>query len=227
MIGVAFERDRSRWKDLLVYLPQKQIAEYQRGQVIFSQDQPSTGIYLVSKGKVKITRTTDEGMPVLIDIYAQDEFFGEGGLLGFPRPAGQASAFENSGLMSWTTAEIEGLIQKQPRLGLTLIRMLVDRAIDNTDRLRSMALEKTPQRIERCLLRFAGRLGEKEGDGVVRLPALSHELIAAFIGTSREIVTNHMNELRRLGYIRYSRKHIDIYYQPMKERLDHFPGGQL
>ena len=39
------------------------------------------------------------------------------------------------------------------------------------------------------------------------------------MGTSREIVTFQMNRLRRLGMLRYSRRHIDIYSQALCEAL--------
>jgi CRP-like cAMP-binding protein len=37
--------------------------------MIYNQDQPSTCLYLVMDGKVKISRLADGGSPVIIDIY--------------------------------------------------------------------------------------------------------------------------------------------------------------
>ena len=36
----------------------------------------------------------------------------------------------------------------------------------------------------------------------------THELLSQYVGTSREIVTHYMNQFRRQGYLRYSRKGI-------------------
>ena len=51
------------------------------------------------------------------------------------------------------------------------------------------------------------------------MASLTHNTIAEFVGTSREIVTFQMNRLRRLGLVRYSRKHIDVYALAMRENL--------
>jgi CRP/FNR family transcriptional regulator, cyclic AMP receptor protein len=49
--------------------------------------------------------------------------------------------------------------------------------------------------------------------------SLTHQIIAEFVGTSREVVTFQMNRLRRLGVIRYSRKYIDVHAEAMRETL--------
>jgi len=82
-----------------------------------------------------------------------------------------------------------------------------------------LALYKTPQRVAWSLLRFAERLGVKEEDGAVRMPPLTHQLLAEYIGTSREIVTFQMNQLRRQGFLRYSRKAIYVYKEALEERM--------
>ena len=64
-------------EDPLAHLPCSTIVEYKKGQAIYGQDQPSTSIYLVIDGKVKICRLADDGRQVVVDIYQPDEFFGE------------------------------------------------------------------------------------------------------------------------------------------------------
>ena len=43
-------------EDPLAHLPCSTIVEYRKGQMIYNQDQPSTSIYLVIDGKVKVSR---------------------------------------------------------------------------------------------------------------------------------------------------------------------------
>src|SRR5450759_3765852 len=70
-------------EDPRAYLPRSQILEYATGQLIYSLDQPATGLYLVIDGKVTVCRSADNGRPVVVDIYQADEFFGESALLRF------------------------------------------------------------------------------------------------------------------------------------------------
>jgi CRP/FNR family transcriptional regulator, cyclic AMP receptor protein len=48
---------------------------------------------------------------------------------------------------------------------------------------------------------------------------LTHETLAQYVGTSREIVTHYMNRLRRGGFVRYTRKNIVLYRDALKESV--------
>jgi CRP-like cAMP-binding protein len=205
--------------DPLLYLPRKGLLEFKPGQVIFDRAQPSVGLYLVVEGRVKVSSAVDDGSLSLIDIHTVDEFFGESGLLGLVNRRQTATAMDSTLLMSWTTDEIEALIERHPKLGTALVQVMVERCVDFKERLHSFALEKTPGRVARSLLRFAGRVGVAQNDGSVRIPPLTHKAIAEYVGTSREIVTSQMNFLRQRGYLTYSRKGINIHPDPLREYL--------
>jgi CRP/FNR family cyclic AMP-dependent transcriptional regulator len=131
----------------------------------------------------------------------------------------RATALETTTIMAWTTDEIEDQIERQPKLGLALIQILVERCLDFEERLQSMALDKTPQRVAMSMLSFAERLGHMGPDGAVRIPPFTHQLLSEYIGTSREIVTFQMNHLRQKGFLRYSRKGIEVFTQALSDHL--------
>ena len=195
-------------EDPLAHLPCSSILEYRRGQMIYDQQQPSTAIYLVIDGKVKVSRLADDGHQVVVDIYQPDEFFGESAFLNLPNRPEQATALESTKLMTWTASEIEDIITKRPRLAVALLQILVQRTIDFTHRIESFSVDNIARRLARSLIRFSERLGVAEEDGAVRMAPFTHELLSQYVGTSREIVTHYMNQFRRQGYLRYSRKGI-------------------
>jgi CRP/FNR family transcriptional regulator, cyclic AMP receptor protein len=206
-------------EDALVYLPRKGVIEYRRGQIIYDEQRPSIGLYLIVKGRVKVSITMEDGSQTVTGVYCADEFFGEAAMLGQPQRQERATTLENTTLMSWTTDEIEDQIERQPKLGMALIQNLVDRCLDFEARLQSMALDKTPQRVALCLLSFARRLGTPGVDGSVRIPPFTHQLLSEYVGTSREIVTFQMNHLRQLGLLRYSRKAIEIFVDALASHI--------
>ena len=112
-------------EDPLAHLPCSSIVEYRKGQTIYNQDQPSTSIYLIIEGKIKVSRLADDGHQVVVDIYQPDEFFGESALLNLPHRCEQATALENTRVMAWTAAEIEDIIMKRPKLSVALLQILV------------------------------------------------------------------------------------------------------
>jgi CRP/FNR family transcriptional regulator len=203
-------------EDPLAHLPCSNIVEYRKGQLIYNQDQPSTNIFLVIDGKVKVSRLAADGHQVVVDIYQPDEFFGESAFLNLPHRAEQASALDDTRLMTWTAAEIEDIVMKRPRLAVALLQILTQRTIDFAHRIEGFSVDNISRRLARSLLRFSDRLGTMESDGSVRMAPFTHELLSQYVGTSREIVTHYMNQFRRQGYLRYSRKGITLHRDALR-----------
>lgn len=214
---------RRALEDPLAHLPCSSILEYRKGQSVYNQDQPSTAIYLVIGGKVKVSRLANDGRQVVVDIYQPDEFFGESAFVGAAPRAEQATALESSKLMAWGTAEIEDVIMKRPRLAVALVQIFVKRTMEFADRIESFSTDNIAQRLARSLIRFSERLGTGQEDGSVRMVPFTHELLSQYVGTSREIVTHYMNHFRKQGYLQYSRKGIILYRSAFQEWLRQNP----
>jgi CRP/FNR family transcriptional regulator, cyclic AMP receptor protein len=206
-------------EDPLAHLPCSTIQEYKKSQVIYDQDQPSSSIYLVIGGKVKVCRIAEDGRQVVVDIYQADEFFGESAFLGNVNRAEIAVALEGTKVMTWTTAEIEDISLKRPKLAIAMMQLLVQRSVDFAQRIESFSVDNIARRLSRTLIRFSERLGSRSEDGSIQMIPFTHELLSQYVGTSREIVTHYMNQFRRQGYLRYSRKGILLYKDAMKEWL--------
>ena len=206
--SIARAAPQNALEDPLAFLPCSRIAEFKKGQLIYNQDQPSTSIYLVIQGKVKVSRMGDDGRQVVVDIYQPDEFFGESALLNLPHRSEQAVALDNTRLMAWSGAEIEDMVAKRPRLAVALLQILAKRSIDFTERIESLSVDNIARRLARSLIRFADREGTRGDNGSARMAPLTHELLAQYVGTSREIVTHYMNQFRKDGHLEYSRRGI-------------------
>jgi CRP-like cAMP-binding protein len=204
--------------DPLTFLPRKPVQEFAKRRVIYDAHQPSDSLYVVILGRVKLTNVSADGGQMIARIVASEGLFGESALVGQHRSE-TAVALDNVTLMSWTSAEVERHIEREPRLGIALSQYLVRQCIELQDRIESMAVYKTPERVMVSLIQLANSLGTPTVDGGMRIVALTHHTIAEYVGTSREIVTFQLNRLRRLGMLRYSRKYMDIYAEAMKSVL--------
>jgi len=211
-MGLAYE-------DPLTYLPRKAVQEFAKSRVIYDDQHPAAGLYLVILGRVKIGTTANDGGQTVGRIVRREGLFGESSLIGPVNRSESAVALDNVTLMSWSRNEIEQQVEREPRLGIALWQYLVRQCLDLQDRIESMAVHKTPERVMLAILQLAADLGSPMPDGSLRVASLTHHTIAEFVGTSREIVTFQMNRLRRMGLVRYSRKHIDVYAQALRENL--------
>jgi len=195
------------------------VQEFAKGRVIYNAQNPARDLYVVILGRVKISTDSDSAGHNVCRIVRTEGLFGESSLIGaFPR-AETAMALDNATLMSWSRDEIEQHVEREPCLGIALSQYLVRECLELQDRIESMAVHKTPERVYLALLQLAADLGTPMPDGSLRIASLTHHTIAEFVGTSREIVTFQMNRLRRQGVVRYSRKHIDVYADAIRESL--------
>jgi CRP-like cAMP-binding protein len=207
------------FEDPLNYLPRKPIQEFGKRRVIYDQQQPCAGLYVVILGRVKVTSTAGDGFETIGRVVCPEGLFGESALIGAEMRSESAVALENASVMCWLRSEIEQQIEREPRLGVALSQYLVRQCIELQDRIESMAVHKTPERVMLALLQLAASAGTPMVDGSTRIGSLTHHTIAEYVGTSREIVTFQMNRLRRMGLLRYSRKFIDIQAPAMQQTL--------
>lgn len=206
-------------EDPLTYLPRKPVQEFARGSVIYDLQRPNHHLYVAIRGRVKITKTSDDGGQTVSRIVGSEGLFGESCLVSSMSVSESAVALDNSSVMAWNRTEIEQQIEREPHLGIALSQYLVRQCLELQERIESMAVHKTPERVMLALVQLSEDLGNPMADGSVRVASLTHHTIADYVGTSREIVTYQMNRLRREGLLRYTRKFIDIYPQAIMEAL--------
>jgi len=216
---IAVSAPQRDLEDPLAHLPCSTILAFKKGQTVYDQDQPSNNLYLVIAGKVKVSRLAEDGRQVVVDLYQPDEFFGESAFLSLSRRSEVAVALESVKVMTWTTADIEDILMRRPKLAIALMQLLVQRSMDFGQRIESFSVDNIARRLARTLIRFSERLCSMTDDGSVQMIPFTHELLSQYVGTSREIVTHYMNHFRRQGYLRYSRKGIMLYRDAMRDWL--------
>jgi CRP-like cAMP-binding protein len=220
-ISTVFAPEK-RLEDPLEYLPRSKVIQYQKGKTIYGVGRPPVGLYLVMAGTGIVSRPRDRH-PVMVDIYRRDDLLGESTLLELPQSGEQTTALEDTDLMVWSVSEIKELIMKRPGLALALLQVFVQRTEALTERIESLSQDTIPRRLARSLVRFSERLGTPQKDGSLRMAPLTHEMLAQYVGTSREMITHYMNHFRKRGYLRYSRKEILVCCNAWPEwsSLDH------
>jgi CRP/FNR family cyclic AMP-dependent transcriptional regulator len=201
-----------RKDDALNYLPSTRIMEFPRRCVIYQPGNSVPHLYLVLSGRVKVFCTANSGAQTLICIREIEEFFGQSAILPCQLELQESAvALDSAQVMSWTGEEVQERIEKEPRLALALSEYFGAENLLLRERIITMAKYKTGPRVALGLLQLSRSNGETTPMGARRLTGLTHQVIADYVGTSREIVTTEMNRLRRLGYLTYSRLYTDVH----------------
>ena len=206
--------------DPLTYLPRKPAQEVPKGSLVYGPNSFNELLYVVFAGRVRVAHASADGGQTVGRIVRAGGLFGEAVLGGRTPVSESAVAMDDVTLMAWTREEVERQIEREPKLGLALCRSMARQGMELQERIETMAVYKTPERVMLALLRLAADLGTEMPDGAVRIASLTHHTLAEYVGTSREVVTFQMNRLRRLGMIRYSRQFIDVHPKPLRAALD-------
>jgi len=204
--------------DALNYLPSTRILEMPKRSAIYEPTRTSSRLYLVLSGRVKIFNTADSGAQILLRIAGPEDFFGECSLVPCDHPIRESAvAIDPTQVMSWSSEELQERVERQPKLALALCEYFGRNNALLRERITTIANYKTGPRVTIALIELARANGAGTPAGATRITGLTHQAIADYVGTSREIVTSEMNRLRRLGYVSYSRLHTDIYANALSE----------
>lgn len=204
--------------DALNYLPSTRIMEYPRRCAIYEPGRPASRLYLLLAGRVKVFCTAESGAQTLLRVAGPEEFLGESSLIpqdGALRES--AVVVDAAQAMSWTAEEVQERVEREPKLALALAQYFGRHNVVLRERITTIANYKTGPRVVLALIQLSQSVGTQTTTGALRITGLTHQAIADYVGTSREIVTSEMNRLRRMGYISYSRLYTDVFATALTE----------
>ena len=176
-------------------------ATYKKKDVIFSEGEPPEWLYIVVEGKIKLTKLSQDGKEIILEIMSPLDFFGGLAVLrGFPYPA-NAVVMEDSKFLRISRNNIMKIIDRFPNLMYCLAMQLGDRMKESHETLKNIALERVEARIAALLLKLADKTGKESGGGVVIEMKLTKQDIAEMVGTTVETSIRTMSKLKKMGVV--------------------------
>jgi CRP-like cAMP-binding protein len=179
------------------------------GQVVVDEDEPSTDIFFVASGAVRVQLRAASGREVLLNEFGAGEFFGElSAIDGAPRAA-NVTAIARSRLCIVPAQAFLDFIFANPAACHGLLKTLAAKLRLQTER--TLEREALPVRLRLFseLLRLSRPRASAPGERVVSPPPPHHEL-AARIGARREVVSRELSEMTREGWLARDRRAIRI-----------------
>ncbi len=179
--------------------------EYPKNSVILFEDDPGDALYIVSSGQVKVVLIGEDGREVILSFLGDGDFFGEMALIDDEPRSAHVIAMRDSHLLVLRRDDFQAQLVAQPKIGLKLLRVLVQRLRRADEKIGGLVLLDVNGRVARLLLDMAD-----EGGGPKVTRRLTHHTIAQMIGSSRETVSRAMRELVDRGLIEVTRREISI-----------------
>ncbi|MFC1669147.1 Crp/Fnr family transcriptional regulator [Spirochaetota bacterium] len=123
---------------------------YRDNTMIFSEFEPGNELYIIQKGKVKITKIVNE--EVLLAVLKTGDIFGEMALLDNKPRSASAITFGDVAVLAINKMNFEGMVQAQPQLATRLIQLLSERIWTAYRQLENIMIKDTLGRIYDTLL---------------------------------------------------------------------------
>jgi len=100
--------------------------KYKDNEIIFLEHEPGEELYIIQKGKIKITKIVDNN-EVLLAVLKPGDIFGEMALLENKPRSATAISFGESELLAVSKSNFEVMVKTNPMLGTKLITLLSER----------------------------------------------------------------------------------------------------
>jgi CRP-like cAMP-binding protein len=178
-----------------------QLREYQRGDILFWEADPSDGLHIIESGSAKIFRLSPQGRQYIVRILQEGDTFAEvpafdGGL----NPV-NVEALETSRIWVINGEKLRSLV--------TLYPAFTKKVLENFgEMLRNLVRNASEMAFYQVTHRLARLISELPAEGPTS--HVTQEQLAAQLGTVREVVARSLKELERSGAIRIEDRRIRI-----------------
>jgi CRP/FNR family transcriptional regulator, cyclic AMP receptor protein len=168
---------------------------------IVAQDERGDAMYIIARGRVKVSLYGDNGREVILTILKAGEFFGEMALLDdLPRSA-NVIAIEDSGVLILKRDQFAEHIRYSATTALNVMAELSRRLRRADEIIGNLATLDVYGRVAHTLSELARKDGKEVEEGILIQSRPTQQEIASMIGTSRETVSRVLSEFQRRGFI--------------------------
>lgn len=174
---------------------------YKKGEFLFMEGEPASAIFVVTEGKVKLFKTSEDGKEIVLGFLSPHDLFGEEVLFNDSTHSLSAQVLENTHLCACYKSDFEALVAQNSAISIKVIKMLGDKLSKMAEQLADIAVYDTQNRVARTLARLAREHGESTEYGRRLNFHLTHEDLGALVGASRVMVTNVLKSLRKAGVV--------------------------
>ena len=177
------------------------VSHFRDKQVVYSQGTPALTLFYIQEGGVRLTSISKYQPSAVTSILGVGDFFGGLCLIGLPLRMSSAVALTASSIRVIKKDSMIRRLQKK-KLSNSFVAYLLSCGKKDQDHVAELLTFSAEQRLARVLLRLADL--DWKGPSVSELPAISHQILAEMVGTTRSRINFFMNRFRKQGFISYN-----------------------
>ena len=184
--------------------------EVKKRQPLYLPGDPSSNVYLLKKGRVKIANTAPNGKEVTFDILEPGEVFGELDVLEDAPRSTSAETLDDAVICVIPRKDFDQYLAMHPTVMCKLTKLIGLRRKKIQSRVEDLVFREVPARLAHLLSELGKTEGVVEKQGIRLKVKLTHQEMANLIGCSRETVSTTMGQFRDDGLIQIDGRTITI-----------------
>lgn len=178
------------------------------GDLLYSAGETADHLYVLAAGRVKLSRPTGSGEPVVVDLLTPGDLFGGLSSLGQPVHEETAEALTTACALRIDPSGFRQVLLEHPPVALRVVDDLAQRLARARADVGNRSTGSVAQRVAGTLLRLADKVGQTSagsGGTLLQLP-LSRSDLAGMTGSTPESVSRVMSRLRKEGVVDSGRR---------------------
>ncbi len=191
---------------------------YKKDNMVLIEEEIGSTMFIILRGRVKISRISDEGREVILSILVDGDFFGEMSILDGQTRSANAVTLEDSELMLIQRENFLRILRDYPQVAINLLKELAHRLRRSDEQIKSLSLQNAMGKVASTILRIADDSGIIK-HGQVEISQLPPQQdLANMAGTSRETISRVIKSLGQMGYVKkVGSKLIILDYEKFRE----------
>ena len=187
------------------------IEKFNKNNVIVCEtDKVGDTFYMINRGKVKITRSSDDGKEVVISVLGPGDFFGEISILdGLSRSANVVS-IDVTEVLTLKGNEFLNILRKYPQINFNLTKVLCSRIRKSDAQIKRLSLMNTVGKVASTLVGLVEPKKKKNKNSVEIPNPPSLQNIANMAGVSESSVSRVLSNFIKSGYIKREKNKLII-----------------
>ncbi|MFC1726669.1 Crp/Fnr family transcriptional regulator [candidate division KSB1 bacterium] len=177
-------------------------ANYSKNDAIFLESDSGDSLFILKRGKVKISKTSEDGKEVIFAILKDGDFFGEMSLFDGQSRSATVTALADSNVYIIRREDFMKLIENDPKISISILREMTGRLRKADSQIKRMSLLKAKDRVASTLLQLVDldECFQKKEVEIRNLP--SQKDLAKMAGTSREMISRSIKNFINDGLIK-------------------------
>lgn len=178
---------------------------FEAGEILFYEGDPAEGLWVLGEGSVKISKLSPTGREIMLTVIAAPESVAEIPLFdGGPYPA-TVTAIGAVTAYFLHKDDFRRFCEQHPQVPLKVLAIAGRRLRQLVQLVEMITFGSVRQRLAQVLLQAA----EEHGGEAVHVP-LTHEEIAARLGTVREVVSRNLARFQAEGFLRVVKRRVEV-----------------